>query len=102
MKKSAIPAALRIPGVGPATAGDLLRLGIRDLKRLSGKDPFRLYERLCALDGARHDPCVIDQFMMLVHYADTGEVRAWYSFTPARKALQAARARPAPRRRPRS
>ena len=33
---------------------------------LAGQDPEALYERLCALDGVRHDPCLLDVFTAIV------------------------------------
>ncbi len=74
-----------IPGVGPATAGDLDLLGFKSLARLRGRDPLRLYAALCKKTESRQDPCVLDVFMMLTHLADTGEVRNWWSFTKERK-----------------
>ena len=75
----------RHPGVGPATAGDLVRLRITRIEQLRGRYPFKLYRALCRRDGVRHDPCVLDVFMALIHYAETGEVRLWHSFTAVRK-----------------
>jgi hypothetical protein len=75
-----------IPNVGPATAGDLLRLGISCPDDLAGRDPDALYQALCALDGQRHDPCVRDVFAAVVAYANGEEARPWWTFTPARKA----------------
>ncbi|MEK7422710.1 MAG: helix-hairpin-helix domain-containing protein, partial [Actinomycetota bacterium] len=60
MKKAAIPIRRGAPGVGPATAGDLLRLGITDLRQLKRRSAYRLYDALCRLDGPRHAPSVID------------------------------------------
>lgn len=81
---------LDIPGVGPATVGDLERLGIRRLEKLRGADADALYMRLCRIDGERHDPCLRDVFAMLVAIADGGPARPWWHYTPARKARDAA------------
>jgi hypothetical protein len=75
-----------IPNVGPATADDLVRLGITSLDGLAGRDPDALYEALCRLDGQRHDPCLRDVFAAVVAYANGEEARPWWAFTPARKA----------------
>jgi len=47
-----------LANVGKATLGDFALLGIRSRAQLARRDAYRLYERLCALTAARHDPCV--------------------------------------------
>jgi hypothetical protein len=79
---------MRIPNVGPAVAADLMRLGIRSVDDLAGRDPHGMYKELCSLDGMRHDPCLWDTFMAVVDFARGGAPRPWHHFTPARKALQ--------------
>ena len=82
-----IEARLRaIPNVGPAIAGDLIRLGITRLEDMAGRDPDNLYDALCDLDARRHDPCLRDVFAAVVAYANGEEARPWWAFTPARKA----------------
>lgn len=76
-----------LPNIGKAMADDLRLIGIDHPKKLIGKDPFKLYEALCNATGARHDPCVIDTFMSVVHFMGTGEARPWWSFTDERKRL---------------
>ena len=73
------------PGIGPATAGDLIRLRITRIEQLRGRDPLKLYRTLCRRDGVRHDPCALDVFMALIHYAETGEAKPWHRYTAARK-----------------
>lgn len=73
------------PGIGPATAGDLIRLGIHRIDQLRGRDPLQLYRLLCHRDGVRHDPCVLDVFMALIHYAETGKAKPWHHYTATRK-----------------
>jgi len=81
-----------MPNIGPATADDLVRLGIRSIADLKRKDAMRMYDALAKLDGVVHDPCVLDTLMAAVHFAKTGEDRVWWSFTPERKALLAPKA----------
>jgi predicted flap endonuclease-1-like 5' DNA nuclease len=82
-----IEARLRaIPNVGPAIAGDLIRLGIAHLEDMAGRDPDAMCDALCDLDGRRHDPCLRDVFAAVVAYANGEEARPWWAFTPARKA----------------
>lgn len=70
-------AALRelrtIPGVGEATSGDLLRLGVRSIGELATRDPRELYEELCDIRRTRLDPCVLYVFRCAVYYASTDE-----------------------------
>ncbi|MEA2425908.1 MAG: hypothetical protein QOH13_2318, partial [Thermoleophilaceae bacterium] len=61
-----------IPNVGPAVARKLERLDVHSAADLRGRDPHELFERLCALDGSRHDPCLLDTFVAAVAYADGG------------------------------
>ncbi|HZO35307.1 MAG TPA: helix-hairpin-helix domain-containing protein [Solirubrobacteraceae bacterium] len=75
-----------IPNVGPAVANKLRRLDIRTPDDLHGRDPEELFERLCALDGRRHDPCLLDTFVAAVSYADGGPARPWWEFSRERKA----------------
>jgi len=75
-----------IPNVGPAVARKLGQLGIAHPGQLRGRDPDELFERLCALDGRRHDPCLLDTFVAAVSYADGGPARPWWEFSRERKA----------------
>jgi hypothetical protein len=75
-----------IPNVGPAVARKLRRLGIQEPCGLRGQDPDELYARLCALDGVRHDPCLLDTFVAAVTVADGGPARPWWEVSRERKA----------------
>lgn len=75
-----------LPNVGPATAKDLVLLGIHHHDALKGQDPLTLYLRLCDLTGERHDPCVLDVFMSLVAFSEGDDPRPWWDYTEARKA----------------
>lgn len=74
-----------IPNIGKSMAQDLYDLGYRNPEDLKGEDPLRMYKRLCEQTKSRQDPCVLDTFMAAVHYAETGERRDWWAFTPERK-----------------
>jgi hypothetical protein len=80
----------QMPNVGPATAEDLLRLGIAGQDDLVGRDPEELYETLCRIDGVRHDRCLLDVLTAVVAYAEGGPPTPWWEFTPARKNREAA------------
>ena len=76
---------LELPNVGPATALDLVKLGISEPDELIGGDPDAMYEKLCAIDGVRHDPCARDVFASVVAYANGARARPWWAYTPERK-----------------
>ena len=90
MPTAAIPSELTaIPNVGPAVARKLLALDVNGLDDLRGQDPEALFERLCAQDGRRHDPCLLDTLVAAVAYADGGPARPWWEFSRERKAREA-------------
>lgn len=74
-----------IPNVGPAVARTLERLGVGGVDDLRGRDPQELFDRLCRLDGRRHDPCLLDTFAAVVDYADGGPPRPWWEYSRERK-----------------
>ena len=67
----------QLPNVGPAVARMLTRLGVERADDLRGQDPERLFQRLCDLDGTRHDPCLLDTFVAVVDYANGAPARPW-------------------------
>jgi hypothetical protein len=80
-----------LPNIGKATADDLRLIGIDHPKKLLGKDPFKLYDKLCKAIGTKQDPCVLDVFMAAVHFMESGDPLPWWSFTDERKQLLRAR-----------
>ena len=74
-----------LPNIGKAIAGNLHLIGIDHPRELIGKEPFQLYEKLCDITGQRHDPCVIDVFMSVVHFMEGGDPLPWWKFTDERK-----------------
>lgn len=79
-----------MPNIGPAMAEDLVRLKIKSIEDLGKQDPLALYNRMGKLDGAQHDPCVLDTFMAAVDFARTGLRKPWWEYTPLRKKMLAA------------
>jgi len=77
---------LELPNVGPATALDLVRLGILRPAELKRRNPDKMYEALCKIDGVRHDPCARDVFASVVAYVGGAPARPWWFYTPERKA----------------
>src|SRR5688500_14594600 len=86
-----------LPNVAPATAADLLCLAVGSVADLSRRDPQELYDRISAMDGVRHDPCVLDTYAAAIHAARTGDAVPWWEFSDARKRAEASTTRPRPR-----
>lgn len=69
MRKNFFPDPLQIiPGVGPAVADDLRQLGIHEVRDLKGKNPEKLFEKLCSMQGPV-DRCMLYTFRCAVYYA---------------------------------
>ena len=75
-----------IPNIGPAVARKLARMDVGCVGDLRGRDAEELFERLCALDGCRHDPCLLDTFVAVVDYANGAPARPWWEYSRQRKA----------------
>ena len=78
-----------IPNIGPSIADDLRGLGVTTPRKLAGRDPRKLYEKLNRDTGIRHDPCVLDCFMAAVDFMETGVTKPWWDFTAQRKRMLA-------------
>jgi Pathogenicity locus len=76
-----------LPNIGKAISEDLILIGIDHPKKLIGKDAFELHGLLCSVTGQKHDPCVIDVFMSVIHFMEGGDPLPWWSFTEQRKKL---------------
>ena len=74
-----------LPNIGKACAEDLRLLGITTPAQLKGKDGFKLYDKLCAVTGHRHDPCMIDAFLSVTDFMNGGKAKPWWEFTAERK-----------------
>lgn len=74
-----------LPNIGPAMAADLRRLGIERPDQLAGRDPYALYEQLCAATAARHDPCVLDVFISITRFIAGDAPQPWWAYTAERK-----------------
>ncbi len=62
-----------IPGVGKSIAEDLRDIGIDRPSCLKGKNPERLYEKLCTLRGQHIDRCMLYVFRCAVYFVNTKE-----------------------------
>jgi len=77
----------QLPNVGPAMAGDLRAIGLVHPRELAHRDPFVLYQALCAHTGRRQDPCVLDTFMAITDYMRGAAPAPWWTYTAQRKVL---------------
>ena len=74
-----------LPNIGKAMADDLRLIGIDTPEQLCNQDAYEMYVMLCDKTGRRHDPCVIDVFLSVVHFMRGGEAKEWWAFTQERK-----------------
>lgn len=87
-EESALRELQTLGSIGPACARDLVRLGIRSVADLRGKEATKLYAEMCALDGRRHDPCLEDAFRCAIAQANDSNLpsvmKQWWRWTPVR------------------
>lgn len=75
-----------IPSIGPKFARDLISLGYYTIDDLFDRDAPTLFNELERKQGFWTDPCVEDQFWLVVHYAKhRGSNKNWWDFTAERK-----------------
>lgn len=74
-----------IPNVGPAMERDFRALGMDSPRDLVGREPYSLYQEMCALSGTRQDPCVLDTYLAVCDFMAGGPARPWWDFTEFRK-----------------
>jgi hypothetical protein len=74
-----------IPNIGPAVEKDFAALGLKAPKYLVGKDPLKLYKKMCQISGVRQDPCVLDTYMAAIDFMNGAPARPWWSYTKTRK-----------------
>jgi Pathogenicity locus len=78
-----------LAGVGPATLGDLVLLGVHSVAQLAEQDGTELYARLCSVTGVQHDVCCLDVFRCAVAQARDPELpeeqRNWWYWSRLRK-----------------
>ena len=69
MKAAAINKLETIPGVGKSIAEDMLNIGIQNVNDLKGKNPEKLYKKLCNYKAAPVDRCMLYVFRCAVYFA---------------------------------
>lgn len=60
-----------IPGVGKRIAQDLREIGIDRPSCLKGKNPERLYEKMCSVQGETVDRCMLYVLRCAVYFVNT-------------------------------
>jgi len=85
MSRTDIKDLQEIPNVGKAIEKNFNIIGINYPKQLIGKDPYKMYNKLCNVTNQKHDPCVIDVFISAVKYMEGGPAKKWWEFTEERK-----------------
>ncbi len=74
----------QIPGVGKSIAQDLRHLGITSVRQLKGKNPEKLYERLCRFKASPVDRCMLYALRCAVYCASTRdpdpELLKWWNW----------------------
>ena len=79
-----------LPSIGPRFAQNLIDMGYFNLEQLKHKDGAELLNEHERFVGYQTDPCVEDQFRLIVHYANNpGVIKQWWDFTPERKVFRA-------------
>ena len=85
----------QIPGVGPSIARDLMELGYRSPAGLKGREPDKLYQKLCRLRGEHQDRCVLYVFRCAVYYANherrEPELLKWWNWKDGTACAEAER-----------
>ncbi len=75
MKKSEEESILKdlqtIPGVGPKLSMDFLKVGIKEVSELKGREPEDLYQRVCAARVDKNCRCILYVCRAAVYFAET-------------------------------
>ena len=95
---SALAEFQTVPSVGIRFAEDLVFMGFYSIDELKGKNGAELTDAFERKKGYWIDPCVEDQFRLVVYYADTRDAeKSWWHFTTERKQFRALHGYPADR-----
>ncbi len=75
-----------VPSIGIKFAEDLVFLGYYSLNELKDKSGVKLTDEYEQKKGYWIDPCVEDQFRLVVNFANTNDAtKTWWDFTEQRK-----------------
>jgi hypothetical protein len=87
-----------VPSVGIKFAEDLVFLGYYSLNELKNKNGAKLTDEYELKKGYWTDPCVEDQFRLVVNFANTHDTKkTWWDFTEERKKFRIENGYPASR-----
>lgn len=87
-----------IPSIGVKFAEDLIFLGYYAISDLRGNNGAQLLDAYELKKGYATDPCVEDQFRLVVYFANTSDsTKNWWDFTGERKAYRLKNGYPANR-----
>ncbi|WP_198408247.1 helix-hairpin-helix domain-containing protein [Christiangramia forsetii] len=76
----------RIPSIGIELAKDLVFLDFYSVQELNGESGAVLTDRYEKKKGYKIDPCVEDQFRLVVNFAKNKDYsKKWWDFTDERK-----------------
>lgn len=79
----------QVPSIGIRFAEDLVFLGYYSMTELKHQDGAQLTDTYEKKKGYKTDPCVEDQFRLIVHAAKTNDYsKNWWEFTAERKAFR--------------
>jgi hypothetical protein len=71
MKAATLKELRTIPGVGESIAEDFWNLGLRKVADLKRRNPQRLFDELCKLQGVKVDRCMLYVMRCAVYFAST-------------------------------
>lgn len=87
-----------VPSIGIKFAEDLVFLGYYALDELKNRDGANLTDEYEQKKGYWIDPCVEDQFRLVVNFAKTNDrTKTWWNFTEERKKFRIENGYPASR-----
>ena len=73
MKQSSSRQLEQIPGVGARIAQDMRNIGIHSVSQLRGRNPQKLYQKLCDFEAGPVDKCLLYVLRCAVYYASDTE-----------------------------
>lgn len=73
---------MRIPGVGPSIARDLIEMGYESLEALKDQDRQAMYDKHCQIKGCQVDRCMLYVFRCAVYFVsqeshETEKLKWW-------------------------
>jgi hypothetical protein len=74
-----------LPNVGAAVSAMLVRVGIEHPDDLADWTAETLFEKVCAVDGRRHDPCLLDTFAAVIDHVNGAPPHPWWHYSRHRK-----------------